>query len=100
LKCDREIEGGYYLPSIGQFVFPVDAIVPSAPHKFIGDFDGAMVNGSFACRRVSFNVTEKEQRFYIMIYYALSNKKNPRIDLEFSKDGKGQCFCFVIIFGI
>ncbi|XP_066931784.1 laminin subunit alpha-like [Clytia hemisphaerica] len=88
LKCDKEEEGGYYLPSIGQYIFSADDIVPHAPHEFFGDFDGALVNGSFASRRVSFNVTEKEQTFYIMVYYSLTSHISPRIDLEFSKDEK------------
>ena len=78
------------MPSIGQHIFSADDIVPHAPHEVFGDFDGAVVNGSFASRRVSFNVTESEQMFYIMIYYSLINdsRTSPRIDMEFSKDGK------------
>ena len=87
LKCDREIKGGYYLPSIGQFIFSADDIVPNAPREYFGDFDGAQVNDSFASRRVSINVTEESQSFYVMVYYSLTNNMNPRIDLEFSKKG-------------
>ena len=96
LKCDREEEGGYYLPSIGQYIFSADDLVPHAPHEFFGDFDGALVNGSFASRRVSFNVTEKEQTFYVMVYYSLTSRISPRIDLEFSKDG----MCYITYFHI
>ena len=99
LKCDREVEGGYYLPSIGQYIFSADDIVPHAPHEVFGDFDGAVVNGSFASRRVSFNVTESAQMFYIMIYYSLINdgRTSPRIDMEFSKDGKFTMFKIIRI---
>lgn len=110
LKCDRTVEGGYHLPSIGQYIFSADYIVPHAPHHVLdgnADFDGAVVNGSFASRRVTFNVTESVQTFYIMIYYSLVNgdgeggsggrSTKPRIDIEFSKDGQLQ---FIIHFSM
>lgn len=87
LKCDRTADGGYFLPSIGQYIFTVADIVPYARRIKRGNFYGSSVNGSFASVRLNLEITQPEQHFYVMIYYALGDRLKPRIDLEFSNNG-------------
>lgn len=95
LKCDRTADGGYFLPSVGQYIFTVADIVPYARRIKKGRFYGSSVNGSFASMRLKLEITQPEQHFYIMIYYALADKLKPRIDLEFSN--KGQYYIYITL---
>ena len=84
-KCEELASGGYYLPSIWKYIFDGKNVSPRSPRGDIKGLHGTFVNSSYASVRMSFNILEQES-YYLLISYALVDKKNALIDIEFTND--------------